>query len=147
MRTVMSTFVIGILVFLTNYAKADTDYQAIIENMDLFLLRQMYWFDYSRLSGQPPLVQTFGWNTSLSFPPAQLNPPPQVHYPYAPKPSEELPYRGDIYDQSLASIWFTERGRLDFLHGRDPSANLAVLVRCSTLESFLASMILIQTCG
>jgi hypothetical protein len=35
-----------------------------------------------------------------------------------------MAYRGDIYDQSLAALWFTERGRLDALWGRDPIANL-----------------------
>jgi hypothetical protein len=97
---------------------------ASVAATDAFLIRQMQWFNSVRPVGQPPLVQTFGWDTSLAFPPAELNPPLQVSPPYAQAPRSEMAYRGDVYDQALAAIWFTERGRQDFAAGRDASANL-----------------------
>jgi len=93
--------------------------------MDTFLKRQMDWFNGTRPASQPPLVQTFGWNTTLPFPPTELDPPPVVTPPGPKAPSWDMAYRGDIYDQSLAAIWFTERGRLDALYGRNPTANLS----------------------
>jgi len=100
------------------------DCPAVIDSVETFLVRQMEWFDGARPPGQPPLVQTFGWDTSLPFPPNELDPLPCEGSPCCPPPPDYLPWRADIYDQSLAAIWFTEQARLDFINGRDPGAHL-----------------------
>lgn len=101
------------------------DREDAINGMNSFLVRQMDWFDSARPSGQPPLTQTFGWDTSLSFPPPELNPPPaSLTLPNARAPLTDMKWRGDTYDLSLTAIWFTERARLDLIGGTDPTANL-----------------------
>jgi hypothetical protein len=102
----------------------DPDCATVVDGMNTFLVRQMEWFDDVRPLEQPPLVQSYGWDTSLSFPPDELDPPSCVNSPCAPAPLAELQWRGDIYDQSLTAIWFTERARRDFIRGEDPGANL-----------------------
>lgn len=128
-----------LLVPLGNPVEADVDCPAVIQSMNDFAVRQMDWFNPPppppevRPEGQPPLKQTFGWDTALAFPPDELNPPPCCASPCAPAPPAELKYRGDIYDQSLDAIWFTNRGELGrardlldagiFVENHDPIAD------------------------
>jgi len=105
-------------------AMAVVDYPEEIQALEAFLIRQMEWFDGVRPPKQPPLKQTFGWDTSLCFPPCELNPPPCCAPPCAPGPLPEMRWRGDTYDHSLDAIWFTEQARLDVVSGRDPCGNL-----------------------
>ncbi len=118
-------FAVPVLIVLASRSAADTHCAAVIDGVETFLIRQMECFDGVRPAEQPPLVQSFGWDTSLPFPPGELDPPPPCqNRPSALAPLGNMCYRGDIYDQSLAAIWFTERARLDFLNGRDFAENI-----------------------
>jgi hypothetical protein len=120
--------VLAILGSLNSIAGADCDPNELIRSMHEFLIRQMEVFDLIRPPEQPPLVQTYGWNLDLPFPPPELNPPPYCNGYRAPIPMWpepwKVPYRGDSYDQSLAAIWFTHQAWLDFLKGRGCTENL-----------------------
>ena len=124
-RSSSFSILLAVLAAVQAPSQAAIDYPAAIESMDAFLVRQAEWFDLVRPAGQPPLKQTFGWDTALAFPPVELDPMPCVNLPCAPVPLEQMRWRGDTYDQSLDAIWFTERARVDLLHGRDPGVNLA----------------------
>lgn len=98
--------------------------ELLLDSVDEFLVKQMNVFGYCRPSEQPALVQTFGWDPNLTFPPADLNPPPCNEVPCAPAPLEHMLFRGDTYDQALAALCFVERARLDHINGDDPVVNL-----------------------
>jgi len=86
--------------------------------VDDFVVEQMQRFDGVRPAGQPPLVQTYASGIGATFPPPELNSPPECGPPpHAPAPYWQLKYRGDVYDQSLAALWFTERARIEFAAG------------------------------
>jgi hypothetical protein len=99
--------------------------EQLLNRMNLFLIRQMEFFDPIRPYDQPPLIQTYGWDTNLPLPPIELNPPPCGNLPCAPSPIWQIAYRGDIYDQSLAAIFFAEKARLDFIRGSDGRENFS----------------------
>ena len=117
-------FLATIFVNLNVIAAATFDPNAILNSIDTFLIRQMEVFDSVRPLNQPPLVQTFGWDPDLPFPPNELNPPPCTSTPCALPPLWQMVYRGDVYDQSVLACWFTKRARLDVINGRDPTENL-----------------------
>jgi hypothetical protein len=48
-----------------------------------------------------------------------------------------MAYRGDIYDQSLAACWFTERARLDFANGSNGTENFTRAQRLLDAVIFL----------
>jgi len=116
--------VLTIITSLNGAATADCDPSELIRSMHEFLIRQMEVFDGIRPPEQPPLVQTYGWNLNLDFPPPELCPPPCCSTQCAPCPQWELKFRGDTYDQSLAAIWFTHQAWLDFLKGRGCTENI-----------------------
>ncbi|OHB79116.1 MAG: hypothetical protein A2W31_11675, partial [Planctomycetes bacterium RBG_16_64_10] len=114
-----------LIVGLSQSVLADADNAAFLAGMDAFLQRQMEYFDGIRPLDQPPLVQTFGWDVALPFPPTELGPPPCINPPCAPAPPQDMPWRGDTYDQALAAMWFTDHAKLDLQAGRDPTGHLA----------------------
>jgi len=108
--------------FCSAWAVYDTN--EVLDSMESFLIQQMEVFDSVSPPNQPPLVQTFGWDPNLPFPPNDLNPSPCTNPPCAPDPLPEMKYRGDTYDHSTIVCWFVECARLDFINGRDPTQNL-----------------------
>jgi hypothetical protein len=116
--------VLALLGSCNSIASGDFDPNEVVRSMHEFLIRQMEVFDPVRPSDQPPLVQTYGWDPNLEFPPSEPNWLRCCNLPCAPPPHWQLRFRGDTYDQSLAAIWFTHQGWLDFLKGRDCTENL-----------------------
>jgi len=117
--------IIGLVILgtLPGIVSADFDPNQVVASVQEFLIRQMEVFDSVRPLSQPPLVQTFAWAPGLAFPPAELDPVPCCALRCALPPLSEMAYRGDIYDQSLAAIWFTERARIEFEKGGDGTEN------------------------
>jgi len=123
MRTT-NVFILGVVLTFTSTLIGEFDHTLLVNSVDEFLIRQMELFDCCRPSEQPPLVQTFGWDTNLTFPPTDLNPPPCTTTPCISAPLSQMVFRGDIYDQALAALWFIERARLDYYNAKDPNNNL-----------------------
>jgi hypothetical protein len=72
------------------------------DGIDLFIHRQMEKFDAVRPAGQPPLVQTY-----------DLDPAAWPLVPVPPYPVQaDMPWRGDVYDQSVALGYLSARGDL-----------------------------------
>lgn len=105
-------FVVSLIPFICNsccficgnccYASTVAQREHLLNNIDSFLIGQMQVVDPARPTGQPPMTQTYGWNPdSLYIQNDSIG------------RSQNLPYRGDIYDLSVAVCYFVSRSKTD----------------------------------